>query len=95
MGKKQRNKEKKDNKLLEKTIEQRTEEINVIRDKISLLGLTADLSKITNIFELMDEYINKNIPMSGTINLEGYNKKIVYAFPKSKNLKPWLNILNN
>ena len=95
MGKKQRKKYKdKEKNKEEKTLEQRIAEIDVLRDKLKLLGLTEDLAQITNIFDIMDEYIEKNISMSGTIKIEGYNKKIEYVFPKAKHLKPLLNILN-
>ena len=95
MGKKQRKKDKdKEKNKEEKTLEQRIAEIDVLRDKLKLLGLTEDLAQITNIFDIMDEYIEKNISMSGTIKIEGYNKKIEYVFPKAKHLKPLLNILN-
>lgn len=89
MGSKRR-KEKK--QVILRTRDERQEEIDKIKQKISVMGLTDDLGRITNIFEIMDEYVEQGNPISGSIKLEGYNRVIDYIFPVKKQINLSLNI---
>ena len=89
MGGKRR-KEKKPPVL--RTQEEREQEISVIKNKISIMGLTDDLGRISNLFEVMEEYIQNGKTLTGSIKLEGYNRVIDYVFPEKKNINLMLNI---
>ena len=90
MGKKNR-KEKKE--VVYKTIEKRKSEIQEIKDKLNMLNLTEDLARITNIFELMENFVETGESVSGKIMLPEYRKKIEYVFNSKANVKCILNIL--
>jgi hypothetical protein len=91
MGKKSK-KEKKE--VVYKSKEERIHDIQEIKDKLNILGLTEDLSRITNIFEIIDTFIETGESVSGKIMLPEYKRKIEYIFNKKKNFKSYLNILN-
>ena len=91
MGKKSR-KEKKE--VVHKTIEKREKEIQEIKDKLNILNLTDDLGRITDIFEIMENFIKTGESVSGKIMLPEYKKKIEYVFNSKENVKCILNILN-
>ena len=72
--------------------EERINEINEIKSKISLMGLTDDLGRITDIFDIMDKYIETGQSLTGSIKLEGYSRILDYIFPAKKNIKLTINI---
>ena len=54
MGKKNRKNKK---EIVYKSSEERESDIQEIKDKLNILGLTEDLARITDIFEIMDCFI--------------------------------------
>jgi len=72
--------------------EERIAEINEIKSKIALMGLTDDLGRITDIFDIMDKYIETGQSLTGSIRLEGYYRILDYIFPSKKNIKLMINI---
>ena len=54
MSKKNRKNKK---EVVLKTYDERKKDIQEIKDKLNILGLVEDLSRITNIFEIMDNFI--------------------------------------
>lgn len=91
MGKKNRKSKK---EVVLKTIEQRNKEIQEIKDKLNILGLSEDLSRITNIFEIMDNFIETGESVSGKILIPEYKRKIEYVFNSKENIKCKLNLLS-
>lgn len=80
--------------VIYKSFEDREKEINEIKDKLKILGLVENLSRITNIFEIMDTFVETGESVSGKILLNEYKKRIDYVFNGKKNIKCTLNILN-
>lgn len=91
MGKKSK-KEKKE--IVYKSKEERINDIQEIKDKLNILGLTEDLARITNIFEIIDKFIETGESVSGKILLPEYKRKIEYIFNSKKSIKSTLNILH-
>tara|TARA_Y100001970_G_C13794926_1_gene632091 strand:- start:25 stop:303 length:279 start_codon:yes stop_codon:yes gene_type:complete len=91
MGKKSR-KEKKD--IVYKSKDERDNDIQEIKNKLNILGLTEDLARITNIFEIMDNFIETGESVSGKIMLPEYKRKIDYIFNSKQKTKSTLNILH-
>ena len=64
------------------------------KDKLNILGLVEDLSRITNIFEIMDNFIETGESVSGKILIPEYKRKIEYVFNSKENIKSKLNLLS-
>ena len=90
MGKKSRKKDKAPKSP--KGIEDREKEIRTIKEKLDNSGLGEDLSRITNIFDIMDEFVNTGVSSTGSIKLEGYDRTLDYVFTSNPNTISWMNI---
>jgi hypothetical protein len=82
MGKKQRGTKP---PTLPKTREERTQDIENLKAKLVQSGLDADLSRITDIYDRMDNFVETGNGDSGSIALTGYQRALDYAFPTRKN----------
>jgi len=69
----------------EKTIEQRTIEINELKRKLDNMKILDELSRITNILEIMDDYVFSGEPKNGKISLNKYGipRILEYSFSKT------------
>lgn len=91
MSKKNRKNKK---EVVLKTYDERKKDIQEIKDKLNILGLVEDLSRITNIFEIMDNFIETGESVSGKILIPEYKRKIEYVFNSKENIKSKLNLLS-
>ena len=91
MSKKNRKNKK---EVVLKTYDERKKDIKEIKDKLNILGLVEDLSRITNIFEIMDNFIETGESVSGKILIPEYKRKIEYVFNSKENIKSKLNLLS-
>ena len=91
MSKKNRKNKK---EVVLKNYDERKKDIQEIKDKLNILGLVEDLSRITNIFEIMDNFIETGESVSGKILIPEYKRKIEYVFNSKENIKSKLNLLS-
>ena len=78
-----------------KTKEDREKETAEIINKLKILGLEDDLGRITNIFEIIENFIETGESVSGKILLNEYKRKVEYVFNNKKNTKCILNIIHS
>ena len=87
MGKKNRKKNKnKKNKPI-KTKEERTNEVNLIRNKINSLGLSEEHIGIPELFTALDIFKNEGFSNSGKIKLVGLKRVIEYILTCKPNIE--------
>jgi len=74
-----------DKKNKEKTIEHRTVEINELKRKLENMKILDELARITNILEIMDDYLLTGEPSNGKISLNKYSipRVLEYSFSKT------------
>ena len=74
-----------DKKNKEKTIVQRTVEIDELKRKLENMKILDELARITNILEIMDDYLLTGEPSNGKISLNQYGipRVLEYSFSKT------------
>lgn len=61
-----------------KTFEERQIEIKELKDKIENLGLNDNFEGIDKFYQLLDQFVNEGLDLSGKIEIPGVQRIIVY-----------------
>ena len=61
-----------------KTFEERQTEIKELKDKIENLGLSDNFEGIDKFYQLLDQFVNEGLDLSGKIEIPGVQRAIVY-----------------
>ena len=90
MGKKRNKKEKKNN---DRTLEERQQQVNIIKLKLLEYQLDDRVPDIETLYKIMDEYIETGQSISDTYPLQGSNKNIQYILSNKKHITCTINLL--
>ena len=82
-----KNKKKKKQKVSIKTLEDRQNEINTIKNKLSSLGLSEEFESIKLFYEECEKYIKYGYGRSDKIKLNGLKRVLEYRLTTRKNLE--------
>ena len=63
-------------------------ECEKIKKSIQDLGLGESFEEIKDFFNLLDNYCNQQISLSGSIKIHSINKNLIYQLPLSLNHQP-------
>ena len=76
---KNKNKKKKKQKVTIKTLEERQNEINTIKNKLSSLGLSEEFESIKLFYKECEKYVENGYGWSGKIKLNGLKRRNRFA----------------
>lgn len=82
-----KNKVKKKQKVTIKTLEERQNEINTIKNKLSSLGLSEEFKSIKLFYKECEKYVENGYGWSGKIKLNGLKRVLEYRLTTRKNLE--------
>jgi hypothetical protein len=85
MGKKSRN--NKDKKISLRTKEERIFDVDEIKHNFRETGLTDQIEDVQIFYDVLDQYIEDGISISGKIKLNGLKRIIEYILTNNKNKK--------
>jgi hypothetical protein len=86
MGKKQRNPNKRLPPPPPKDQEARRADIERLQNQLKDANLADDLGKATNIYELMETFVETGESKSGTIPIPDYKRSLDYIFTSKANI---------
>lgn len=92
MGKKSK---KTKEKTKEKIKDQREKEINEIKEKLELHGLSSSFENIEKLYEIFDKYIEDGFPDTGIIPLPGLKREIHYILSSKSHIINSVNLVYN
>ena len=90
MGTKQ--KQKKNNETKFKSLEDRKEEVERMKKELDKLGLSEEISGIKEFYVYCSDYVEKDIPWSGRIKLNGLKRILEAILPRKKIVKATLSL---
>jgi len=68
----------------------RHQEIEEIKQKLMVSGLAEDLAQMTEIYEIMDNFVITGSSATGGIKLEGYKRTLDYVFSSNSRVVSWM-----